>query len=277
MKYFIAAFFLLLPDCIFAQKPFQGTIIYSLYATGDEKNAELTAMFTTNKVKLKLKEKEVFDKTYVIIDLDSGKVFTLNTENKTYKVTRLVEQDLQVSTEQKTIAGFSTVASQINSTGKMGILSQIIGGSATLYTSKDLYFPVHQKFAGNPELIFINNNHIVLGARIKINRSFDEEENELDTLSHRLITVEAQLVATTPVNKEEFLIPMDYSLKKKQIYDYDDSYATDTAVMMMDSLISTQVDTTIIGKKPAIKSKTKPATPKKTNTAKGEAIKKKKT
>ena len=49
MRYIFSFIFILLTQLVNAQQPFQGTIVYSLKASTEKKNAELTAMFGVNK------------------------------------------------------------------------------------------------------------------------------------------------------------------------------------------------------------------------------------
>lgn len=62
----------------YAQQRFQGTIVYDLKASHEKDEAQLTAEFGPNKNKLRLREKGKFDDNYILIDLDSGKIYTVN-------------------------------------------------------------------------------------------------------------------------------------------------------------------------------------------------------
>ena len=281
MKYIFSIIFILLIQTGYGQQPFQGTIVYSLKASTEKKNAELTAMFGINKIKIKMKEKDEYDKKYVIIDLDSGKVFNLDSEEKDFKVI-LLKTASNEPVSPKIIAGYNTTPVQTSSSGPFGLISQLIDGSITLYTSNDLVFPIDPKYANNSDLIIVHNNKIVLGATIHVKSPFQMEDEESDTSQKMIIIAEAIRIDKTPLPKEEFLIPADYVKRKKIDFSMSDSMS-----MIIDS--TGVLDTTMIiesndiidsvaapTKKPITKPKTKPTPSKKTVTKKGEATQRKK-
>jgi hypothetical protein len=275
MRYFFVLGFLFFIQQAFTQQPFQGTIVYNLKATGEKKEAELTAMFGVNKIKLKFKDKEVYDKEYVIIDFDSGKLFNLNTEQKNYKTTVISTVENEMA-KPKLIAGYNTTPVQSTASGPFGMLGQLIGGASTFYVANDLIFPLDPKYSANSNLIIINNNKIVLGATIKVRSPFSDGFDEMDTSNKVVITAEAIKIDKTPVPIQEFIIPADYVAKKKSEFSMDDAVApfdsTDAVKdepMEMDSVAAPV-------KKPTAKPKSKPTAPKKPVNKKGEATQTKK-
>ena len=242
MKYIFSCISILLIHLAYAQQPFQGTIVYRLKASSEKKEAELTAMFGVNKIKIKMKEKDEYDKKYVIIDLDSGKVFNLDIEEKDYKVTRLSTDAIEPASP-KVIAGYNTTPVQSASSGPIGMLRQLVGGSMTLYTANDLIFPVDPKYGSSSDLIIINNHKIVLGATIVVRSPFISGDEESDTSAKMIITAEAIKIDKTPIPKEEFLIPQDYVKRKKYDFNLSDSLSMqiDTAAMFDTTMIESDV------------------------------------
>src|SRR2546423_15422672 len=163
MKYFLLV---ILPAFVFAncfaQKQFEGTIIYRFHENDKPDDAELTAMFGKAGIKLKFREKSEFDKEVILINLDSGMVYTLNTNDKTYKRKDLIEK--KSSPQQfsdRIIAGYKTRTIEL-SNNKLGALSSLfMGGQVVLYRSDSLFYFLPEKYSANPELIAVNDNRIV--------------------------------------------------------------------------------------------------------------------
>lgn len=285
--------FALLSELVIGQTPFQGTIVYNLHASKEKKDGELTIQFGVNKVKVQFKEKEDYDKSYLIIDLDSGRLLTVDTENKTFRSKKLavVDPTNEKMAVAKKIAGYETTPVRADAPGFAGVLSAIYMGNTTFYEANDLYYSIPAKFRNAPELVFVHNNHVVLGAEIEIASSMmGEDEEETSTKEPMKITVEAKSVTKTVFVDGEFLIPPDYT-KASRYWGINDSTAimsidsADTTMMNIDS--TAMADTTMMymdsastAPKEPIKSKTKtktsPTAPKKKTVTKGEAIKPKK-
>jgi hypothetical protein len=216
-----------------AQKPFEGIIVYKLHNSAEEKqDAELTALFGKNSIRLRFKENENYDKEEVLINLDSGKVFTLNSTEKTYRVKKLVSTDFSAADlSSKKIAGYETTAVDMSHQSIAGSLFG--GGKLVLYKANDLYFPVPEKYSTNPELVIVSQNKIVLGAVLKYNKKtlmYDENEDD-DTLQDMpIITVDAISVKLMNLPTEDFIIPSDYAK-----YSYNDFSVADSAIAMVDS------------------------------------------
>lgn len=276
MKYILSVAFILLIQELWAQQPFQGTIVYSLKASSEKKDAELTAMFGVNKIKIKLKEKDEYEKQFIIIDLDSGKIFTLDSKEKDYKSTKL-STDVIEPAVPKVIAGYSTTPVQSNSSGPFGMIRQMMGGSTTFYTANDLFFPIDPKYTSNSDLLIVQKNKIVLGATVVMRSPFLDNESDSDSTSQMIITAEAIRIDKTPLPKEEFLIPQDYVKREKYSFNMSDSVSmVMDSTMMLDTINTIDSAAVAPSKKPATKPKTKPAPSKKPVTRKGEAVQNKK-
>jgi hypothetical protein len=273
MKSLTICFFILLAGKIHGQQNFQGTIVYNLHASKEKNDAELTIQFGPNKIKVKFKEKQEYDKTYLLIDLDSAKIFTINTEEKTFKSKPIEEVKPLQTIAPKTIAGYATTPALQEGRKSNGILAFLFTGNTILYPANDLYFAVPQKYAGNPELIMIQNNHIVLGADITMGSSFGGGEDESNP-ALMMINVEAKNVQNGTLDVADFMIPQGFTKEVRHNWPMTDS--VDVAVDSLDSVgVIDAPKSEPSSKKPAPKPKT--ATPKKTTPQKGEATKKKKT
>jgi hypothetical protein len=258
-----------------AQTPFQGTVVYTLKAPGEKDDAALTIFFGVRKIKLKFKEdkEKDFESKYSLVDLDSGKVYVIDDNSRTYRVRKLYEDPKPEPVSDKIILGHKTRAVPVASSGSRGVLKGISGGAIVFYVSQEHYFPVPQKFAGAPELLLVHDNYIVLGGTLTMGNPMSgfEDEEEYAGKTNMVITAEAKQIEPRIISVDEFRIPDGYSKAKRPSFDYPDSVdmtGFDTVAVMADSTIAT----------PPVQQKVpKPAPKKTTAPVKGEAIKKKKT
>jgi len=95
-----------------AQKQFEGTIIYNLHSNeGKEKDdAELIITFGKNGIKLKVSDGKSSDQSVLMLNFDSGRVYTMEISNKMYRSRRLFTNEKAELPEDKTIAGYKTKA-----------------------------------------------------------------------------------------------------------------------------------------------------------------------
>lgn len=268
MKFFCLFASVLFVGTIHAQQIFQGTIVYSLHAPQEKDNAELTVQYGLNKIKVKFKEREDYDETYLMMDLDSGFFYTVNTESKTFQIKKLAE----INTEKpilnsKSIAGFSTNPVNVSGSGFSGILG--FSGPAVFYTAPDLYFPIPKKHIGAPQLIMIHDNHIVLGAEISVAMPGTTPDVPDSVIAQMKITAEAKKVTPQQWDIAEFSIPKDFTKVSMQDWVTTDSVELES-VHIADSLPEPPPPP------PPAKKKTD-NTPKKTTSTKGEATETKKT
>jgi hypothetical protein len=277
MKLFYVFVLIFLATTTQGQQVFHGTILYDLKAPQEKGNAELTIIYGPNKIKIKIREKEDFDKTWLLIDLDSGKSFTINSEAKTFESKKLAETSSETIATPKTIAGYSTSPVNISGGGLGGLMG--FSGNTVVYTAPDLYYPIPKKYSGNPQLLMIQDNHVVLGAEIKL--AFPRMGAEMpDSLSAQMkISVEAKKVIPESVDVVEFSIPDNYTLQSKNYSSMTDTaYSVGDSTLMYDTTMMV-MDSTAVPPPPRnkIKSTSKPSTQKKTIPTKTEAIKPKKT
>jgi hypothetical protein len=257
-----------------AQTPFQGTVVYALKAPGEKDDAALTIFFGVRKIKLKFQEDKDkdFESKYSLVDLDSGKVYVIDDNSRTYRVRKLYEDPKPEPLSDKIILGHKTRAVPVASSGSRGVLKGLSSGAIVFYVSPDHYFPVPQKFAGAPELLLIHDNYIVLGGTITMGNPMGgfEDEEEMAAQANMVISAEAKQIEPGIISVNEFRIPDGYSKAKRPSFDYPDSAdisGFDTVAVAADSTVST----------PPVQQKSPKPVPKKTTPVKGEAIKKKKT
>jgi hypothetical protein len=249
---------------VHSQKNFEGKVVYLLEADKDEKKPELTVLFSPGKIKLTFKENEDPDEKYLLVIIDSGKVYTINTANKQYKQKKLqiAETAGSYTPVKKSIAGYGTTSSKLPLSGPGSMLGGFVSFKNMVYDVADsLVFDVPVKFLNNPELMMISNNHIVLGAQMSMGTPFAEaaaeDENEQEKMVKKILV---NAIAVTPMNftADEFAIPAGYELEVRKPYEMPmvDSAVSpmyDTAMMAVDTAASYRP-----AKKPAKKPVKKP-------------------
>lgn len=234
---FLTTFFV--THIIYAQKNFEGEITYSLHAsTGDKPDAILKIYFGTNKIKLRFKEKEDFDKEEIIVLLDSAIKYIVNTDARTFRKKMLRINSKATEFQKKPIMGYTTTPVRNESNG----LESLFGGSmqssnVVFYVADSLYYSMPAIFEGNAELLAIQKNKIVLRADISFNKGAYESSDS--TLKDDLVTAEAIDIKSTKVNEEEFTIPADYVSRTNN--DYEVTLAATATVE-----VPVAVDTTVI-------------------------------
>jgi hypothetical protein len=280
MKYFFAVAALLFVFICAGQKPFEGTIVYRLHETDKNDDGQLTILFGKNGVKLKMEDKNGMEKEQLLIRLDSGRLITLNTEEKTFRTKNLKEsQKKNVELLGKNIAGVRTRAIDVSPDGNP--VSALFGnffrtGTAVMYLGDSLFYPIPGKYASNMELGFVRDNRIVLGLNLILQspdfsgKTNDDSAN--DNEGKMEISVEATSIKWENFKEDEFSVPGDF-VKTTDRLSMADSVAIATDTMAI------RPDTTVpIPKKPATKTspKTKlPAKPKtKTSASQQGAIRK---
>jgi hypothetical protein len=250
----------------YSQKNFEGKVVYLLEADKDEKKPELTVLFSPGKIKLTFKENEEPDEKYILVILDSGKVYTINRSNKQYKRKKLQETEVAGSYTpvKRTIAGHATTSAKQVQSGLGGMLGGFVSFKNMVFDVADsLLFEVPSKFLNNPELMMISGNHIVLGAQMSMGSPFAEamegesgDENEQEKMVKKIMV---NAIAVTPMSftADEFAIPAGYELEVRKPYEMP---TADTAMAMYDTAMMA-VDTAVSyrpAKKPAKKPVKKP-------------------
>jgi hypothetical protein len=214
-----------------AQKDFEGKVVYLMEADKDEKKPELTVWFAPNKLKISFKENEQPDNKYLLVWLDSGKIFTINTATQQYKTKLLKARQLgNFVSEKKNIMGYPTTSMLLESnspgTGLGGILSM---NDIVYHVADQLTYAVPDRYTGNPELMMVYQNRVALGASIKLSSLlYGMEEDSEGKVAN--ITATAILVTPMALAPAEFEIPTGYRPQLR------DEYAADSAVSVPDTV-----------------------------------------
>jgi hypothetical protein len=254
--------FILLVGGIHAQQIFHGSIVYKYHIAQLPYAPEVTVIYGQNKIKVKFKEKEEYDKVYFLIDLDSGKSFTINEATKTFFARELIDTTTAEQPITKTIAGHKANRVKLKNQGfsKFGVW---FSGDIILFTASDLYYPVPEKFVGIPELIMIQDNHIVLRAE----QNLEPGEGMSDSIKQQAsLAIEAIKINEEQINMAEFSIPADFTKRTRWI-------GSDSIITVTDTVYSQEIFEIPPPPPPKKKTESKPPTPKKTTPQKGEATK----
>ena len=250
MKYAYALIACLFSTILWAQKPFEGKIVYQMTAPGNKPEGNLTLSFIPNHIRLQFQAKKSADaqddgeKDIIIINLDSGKVFTINPDDKTYHHKLLQRLEKQGPVQSITIAGHKASPIDLSEVSPLGLLGSIMSmGQTTIYASDNLYFPVPDHYKANAELAMIFKGRIILGAKVVMkNPGFAE-----DTASKNEMQLMAIEVSPQKMNRKDFLIPEGYTLNDTGTWDGIDSLSMmDSTVAFDTTYTTTTTDTTMI-------------------------------
>lgn len=239
----LAAFFFSVVLC--AQQPFEGIITYKLKGVnhiGDDSEAELKIYFGKNAIRLKFRDKEFYEKEEIVVRLDSGRSYTLNTQNSTYTSRGLfVVRPAPVKGSEKNIAGYKTQAVESMALSPATVFGERFRANQLIaYTSPDLYFPVPDFLRINPEFIFIYDNHIALGVEARFNRLFEIDHNGSGP---EFTILEAVEVNPMTLPTADFLIPPPGYTEDFHFYDgmAPDSLAVLDTTVVIDTVMVEEV------------------------------------
>ena len=228
---------LLISTALIAQKNFEGTVTYRLHSnTGDKPDAELRVLFGNRKLKLLFKEKDEYEKDALVVLLDSAAVYNVNFLEKKFKKTSLTLSSPSKKPEKKLINGYTTTPFLPENTGINSLLGGMLGASSIVfYVADSLHYYIPEAFAGNKELLIIQQNRIVLGAEIQIISPYNEPEDS-NSKSTNIITAEAIDIRPMTIDENEFFIPADF-VDSKNIPDA--GTVDSTVVVAVDTVVAT--------------------------------------
>ena len=201
----------------YAQQRFEGTIQYSQTskATDRDKAPDLTVRFGKNAIRVTaIRDNRELDD--LLIRLDSGMMYTLKRDEKTFKAKPLIStesnRDFVGPTE---IAGHKVNTFNLADAG-YSVLNAVMAkiGKVWLFPSKELYYPVPVKYLQNMELCMIHENKIVLGISIIDQLKSFSDSATSDTLTIQAISVTPQILADAV-----FEVPKDYTAYVEPVYD----------------------------------------------------------
>ncbi len=222
-----------------AQTAFEGSIHYRLHTDKEKEDAKLRVHFGANRIKLEfLEPRSVTASNYILIMLDSGKIFSIATKSRTYGVrnlpTKAPDRPLPPA---RPIAGHGTSVSFLEQAGAITIMGNIAAKETVLYTANDLYFPIPEKWGRVAELMVVNQNRIVLGAELTFAERYTNEMMPATDLF--VVTAEATSITPKEFGAAEFDLPQ--GLERQEPYGYSTVSPNDT-----DSL-AIATDTAAIG------------------------------
>lgn len=266
---------LLFSTVLFAQQSFEGTIKYILRSPTEKEDAQLNIAFSNNQIKIHTIEFGKLNRTdhYVLVNLDSGKVYTVNPERRTYSSYKLSQRIPATEVPPvKTIAGYSAIGQLYNEDGINSIFGSILSNKTIFYTAENLHFSIPEKFSGNYELMMVQKDKIVLGAEIHIspkmwgfNRMTEEENDSASGKS--VVIIEATEVVAKKMEASDFLIPEGFTKNKPYTYSTDSTMMMDSVTVTADSTVAyMDVDTVYTPAEKPVTKKNKKNLPKK-NTA----------
>jgi hypothetical protein len=208
-KILVLLFIFVTVNVTHAQKNFQGEIIYKLHASAENKpDAELTVLFGTNKIKIRFKQNEEYEKDELQVSLDSGTTVTLNREQKTFRKKMLQFVIPSQRPDKKAILGYSSTPLIPEQNSLAALFGGLMSASSTVFFVADsLNYFIPEGYAGNMEFMMVQKNRIVLGAEIHFKENLYAST---DSTNKNLVTAEAISIKPMPVNDEQFAIPADF-------------------------------------------------------------------
>ncbi len=242
MKSFIVfSAFLLFCSLANAQQDFEGMIRYKsspekeMYIrdiTDNKDSMEINIWFTKGKILIRNISKDPSEDILVLID--SGKVYTIDRDEKTYRVKKLHLRKPTAPAEPQQIAGYRSTPVQNNARG------YVFGGSVntTMWFADSLFFTVPEKYEDNEELLMVRKGHIMLRAEISTDfiPDYEKEDTEKETGNEMVdnkINIIASAVIPGGIKTEDFMIPVNFKNfdpKMEEIVSVDSIYMVDTSL-----------------------------------------------
>jgi hypothetical protein len=270
---FSAIVFFLSIFTAFSQKQFEGTIIYDYSPDTRKANIEITVTFGKKGIKVKTRDKNGNYNEELLVLIDSGKVYNLIVDKKTYGVRKLKQKEISTYPGRKEILGYSTSAKNTNSSAISTLALMVMSQEAVFYEADSLFYKIPDRYAPNTEFAFIHDGKIILMIEMKLVSYFpargDETEDEISEEPAKMV-IEAKSVKWEPISDAELSIPPDFT-RIVENNTADSTIAVDT-IAMVDTLV--QAPEKMPAKK-AVSPNKKPTTPpKKINNQPGSSLRK---
>jgi hypothetical protein len=237
-KIFLLFSCLLILHALFAQKDFEGYIVYKVTQQTNrqaviENPDEIKVWFGHGRILINSVKGETED--FLLIMPDSGKSYSLDKRSKTYEVKRLKVKKSAMDFSKEVIAGH--IATPVYSAGNP--LFGSFGMNSVIWFSDSLLFNVPEKYEGNEELLMVYKNHIMLKAKVSMDfgymNSYNEGDSEdSDTADGNYFILEAAKVIPEPIAPAFFTVPTDFT--KTTL-----STTPDTAFVNIDTVITKQI------------------------------------
>jgi len=214
---FLITLFLVITYSSFSQKSFTGTIVYSLHSSDSmdlKSDTEITITFGKSVIIMQLNGDGSTDarikKNELMIRLDSGKVFSLDYHDSSYRlISRLYPSIEPEKLRDETIAGYTTTQHDYIGTSSADWLSHKIEyGNVTLHVADSLCFLGSDKYAPSEYLILVNNNKIVLSIDITaVKNNWIYRRNDTAKLQVENLRLQAKQITWKNFNDSDFEIP----------------------------------------------------------------------
>ncbi|MFN8243848.1 MAG: hypothetical protein U0X40_07305 [Ferruginibacter sp.] len=237
-----------------AQKDFHGEIIYNIHSSlGDKSDATLNIIFGENRVRLRFKENDEYDKEELLIKLDSGLSYAINYRDSSFRKRKMARFPETVVPGKRIIAGYGTSPVSTANNGLSIAMSSFAEiSSQVAYVSDSLFYHIPASLAGNTELMAVLDNRIVLGLTISRSEK-DKEDDAPGQLKEAFVATAVSVNAYEPA-AENMEVPASFTDRRNN---------SSTAV---DSVSTTPVPDTVISKprktqpkKSPVSSKPRPA------------------
>lgn len=197
-----------------AQKDFEGMIRYrsiTVFRDDDEVNkpdtADIIVLFAPSKLSITFNRKE--ESNTNILLLDSAKSYTLDKEDKTYRVKRLRKMVTDPAPIKETILGYPV--SPVLATSPILLAAP---GDVRAWFADSLFFHIPPGMERNDELLMVANNRILLKATINgIDGSREMEEDSVYDgvqFSTRIL-ITAVEIRPGGIHPSDFEIPPGYT------------------------------------------------------------------
>ena len=176
--------------------------------TDNKDSMEINIWFTKGKILIRNISKDPAEDILVLID--SGKVYTIDRDEKTYRVKKLHVRKPTAPAEVIQIAGYRSTPVQNNARG------YVFGGSVNtiMWFADSLFFTVPEKYEDNEELLMVRKGHIMLKAEINTDylpNDYQDTEGETENeKTDNKITIIASAVIPGGIKNEDFMIPVNF-------------------------------------------------------------------
>ena len=220
---------------------FLGSVTYSVKApegASSKEEMRMTIHFGPNKLYLKMSESGKENEEEILIDLDSGKLYTIMHAYKSYKVQKLAVFDIESKKKgPESVLGYDVENVPLSGGSSTSSMFRMLPMMGNLYVAKDLVFRLPRKYANAPELMFVVNDHILLKAELDMGNwmrnNIEEDETDNHSYSARF-ELEATEVKPFLSPDVRFQVPTGYALRKRNDYSY--MMSDTTMVEPVDSL-----------------------------------------
>lgn len=152
-KYYFALIAIMtLGSTSFAQKNFEGKIVYQMTAESKNENAEITAYFSNQKIKAEVKKWDSLSsrKDDLLMDFEKGIVYYIDPNNKTYRAENILDKKIDrmpalepLPGKNKLLLGYHCTAYQIKDTIKSDFMGPM---NFCFWYADSLYFFIKEEY-----------------------------------------------------------------------------------------------------------------------------------